>query len=111
MPAIARDRTTFTLPAVAGSYAPETYFVGDGRALLGITAVVETAPADAILEVWLRRLDQPAGVLGSYVNAGLSRVGAGFLTQALSSYPGAALRMKTGASAAGGAVLVNVSAD
>ena len=56
-----RARTTFAVPATAGQYAPERITLASSSAsipspeLLGVTILIESAPASAAVELWLLR--------------------------------------------------------
>lgn len=115
-----RFRTSFTVPAGAGSYAPEVMTFGvvpstviqDG--LTGVTLLIETVglATGAIFELWLPKVvgttDTPPDISTGYFNSGLS-ITAGAETWALASYPGAQIRVKSAGVA--GTAIANGSAD
>jgi hypothetical protein len=100
-----RGTQTFAVPVNAGEYAPEFLTLGaqDSAAVapehfLGVTAVPESLPDDAIVEVWLPK----AGVQGipdpedDYTYSGESTLGP-VLTVPLASWPnGAQIRVQSG---------------
>lgn len=107
---------SFAVPATAGQYAPEYILFGStspstpSEPLLGVTALVESAPAGAVVELWLPKFtgNQPPTVPTDYVYSGWSITG-GAETWPLASWRGALLRVKSGGTA--GSAVVSASAD
>lgn len=108
------DRVTFTVPATAGQYAPERLNLNSHQPpsavltspLLGVTALIESAPASAEIELWLLRL---GGDPTNDAEFFFFDTTASSKTWPLASFPGAQLRAKSGGNA--GSMTVSASAD
>lgn len=119
MAAILKVRTSFTVPAGNGSYAPERITIpnafnaalSETTCLLGVTALVEASGASgAIVELWLPKVGNgvTTGIDADYTYSG-NFLTSGSLTWPLASYPGAQIRVKSVGSA--GTTVVNATAD
>lgn len=107
------ERKSFAVPAGAGSYAPERITFGSASTsvpnagLLGVTAVVESYPANAVLELWLLKI---GGIVGTDADYFLYKsITVGGETWPLASYPSVQLRVKSGGTS--GTMVVNATAD
>lgn len=107
-----RARVTFAVPAGAGSYAPERITFAPSSAdvpasgLLGATVLIESAPAAAVVELFLLKVGGDPTVDADYI---LFKTALTSETVALASYPGAQIRVKSGGTA--GNCVVSASAD
>ena len=108
-------RQSFTVPASAGTYAPEVITFARANtstapvSLVGLTAIVESnAATGATLEVWLLKINGDPSASGDYFLSSLS-LASGSATFPLASYPGVQLRAKSGGTS--GAMVINASAD
>lgn len=119
MPGQFRDRATFAVPATSGQYAPEriTFMPPAGPAgvptfpilLAAVTALLESGPAGAVVELWLPKVGTtPPGVDADFTYTGKG-ITIGSETWLLASYPGAQLRVRSGGTA--GAAVVSATAD
>jgi len=111
-----KTRSSFTVPATSGQYAPEritfpgTFASGlvPDEGLLGLTALIESNTATgATLELWLPKIGA-TGIDADYTVTSTTAT-AGAINLALASYPGAQLRVKSGGSA--GTMTVSATAD
>jgi hypothetical protein len=108
------SRASFTVPAGAGSYAPERIqFNSQSTAVLSqrltaVTALVESAVATAVTELWLLKAGISADPSSdaNYFLAGTLTNGVQFL---LSDWRGAQIRVKSGGTA--GSHVVSASAS
>lgn len=107
-------RQSFTVPAGSGQYAPEAITLAQGSAagagkpqLLGVTALIEAAIANAVVELWLLKIGGDPTANGDYFFSGKSTTTGD--TFPLASWPGAQLRVKSGGTA--GNHIVNATAD
>jgi hypothetical protein len=131
--AVQRARQAFTVPATSGDYAEQEITFGASAsglaqgALLGVTAVIETIPANARVELWLSKVSttaDPASAFATddYFYAGLVLVPArtsysatgetasyGSATWPLAAYPSAKLRIRSGGTSGG--ATISASAD
>lgn len=92
---------TFTVPVTSGNYASEKITFGvvpsgvqEDSGIGGITALIESAPAGASLELWLPKLGA-SNLSSDYFYSGVS-ITSGMFTVPLAAYPGAQLRCKSG---------------
>jgi hypothetical protein len=102
------DRKTFVIPSTSGNYAPERItfgqrgaaqgVAGDAGCFLGITAIAESAPAGASLELWLPKANANLNGLADdqFFFCKTLVSGAAGETQALASVPAVQLRAKSG---------------
>lgn len=103
---------TFTVPATSGQYAPERLQLNSQRSsvqsvgLLGVTALIESAPSGAAIELWLLRVGGDPMNDADYCLFDSSPVSK---TWPLASYRGAQIRMKSGGT--GGSATISASAD
>ena len=109
------SRTSFAVPATSGTYAPERITFGSDNpstppdALLGLTSLLESAPAGAVVEVWLPKIGAAVPAADAdYFFSGDSHT-SGRITVPLASWPGAQIRVKSGGTA--GTAVVNATAD
>jgi hypothetical protein len=109
-----RNRVSFTVPAGAGSYAPERLTFGPAStgiatpSLLGISVLIETPLiASAVVELWLLKLDADPSADASYFL--YKTVSANGDTLPLASVGGAQIRVKSGGTA--GSQPVNAWSD
>jgi hypothetical protein len=115
MPALFKTKTSFTVPAGAGSYAPERAQLNVQNTtqalseLLGVTAVVESLAAGSIVELWLLELGTDPTNDANFYFFGAMPSALGGQTWALASTPGGQLRCKSGGAA--GTTKVSASAD
>lgn len=106
------DRKSFTVPATSGQYAPERIVMASPTAgslspeLLGVTALIESAPASAAIELWLLRQGQDPTNDSNY---SLYDSTTSSKTWPLASFRGAQLRAKSGGTA--GTMTVSATAD
>jgi hypothetical protein len=106
------DRKAFTVPGTSGQYAPERIVMASpssatlSPSLLGVTALIESAPASAAIELWLLRV---GGDPTNDSDFFLYDSSASSKTWPLASYRGAELRAKSGGTA--GSMTVSASAD
>jgi hypothetical protein len=96
-------RHTFAIPADADEYAPTELMLDEGagdRPIYDLSVLVESLPADAVIEVWLLRVGGTAGTEGHWINSGTAydAVGLGALLM-LGAWPGVKLRGKSGGTA------------
>jgi hypothetical protein len=128
-----RARVTMNVPVTSGDYASERITFGADQAgqidgsFIGVTALLETCPAGATLELWLPQVADgtlsgsdrtdanyfyagqvlgPAGVANTPTGATASF---GSATWPLAGYPGAQLRAKSGGTSGG--MTVSATAD
>lgn len=105
-------RVTFTVPATAGTYASERIELNSQSPvvvtppLLGVTALIEVAPASAAIELWLLRVHGDPSNDSDYF---LFDSTTASKTWPLASFAGAQLRAKSGGTA--GNMTVSASAD
>jgi hypothetical protein len=110
------QKVSFTVPAGAGSYAPETIdFSSQNAAVLSeqierVTAVVAAAVATAVLELWFLDVASDPTNAGNYHLFGPIANGAavGGATVEVADYRGVQIRAKSGGTA--GSVVVSASA-
>jgi hypothetical protein len=110
------QRVSFTVPAGAGSYAPErlTLFpISDSHAgILGVMLLIEAAIAASTVEVWMASAtatDYTADVSFFLSSNTLSGAAAASAIFAMASWPAVQLRVKSGGTA--GSLIVNASSD
>lgn len=113
MPAIERSSKTFVVGTTG--YAAERLTFGthatvipDQAVYVGITALVKSAPAGAVLELWLPTFGA-TDLDNDYYNTGKSISGTGAETWPLASWVGAQLRAKSGGTS--GNMVVDATAD
>lgn len=110
------SRVSFTVPAGAGSYAPERILllpVSDSHVgLLGLQLLVEAAIAASTIEVWMASAAATDYTLdASFFLSSMTFSGAaaGSTYFPLISWPAVQLRVKSGGTS--GSLIVNASAD
>lgn len=109
------SRVTFTVPVTSGQYAPERLSLASPSAsnaqvsppLIGVTALIESAPASAAIELWLLKVGATDPTADA--NFFLYDSSTASKTWPLASYRGAQLRAKSGGSA--GNLVCSASAD
>jgi hypothetical protein len=105
----------FTVPAGAGSYAPETLSLCKSNAaaardaLIGVTALIEQGVATAVVELWLLKRGGDPTNSAHFFNTGSSVTASGSATWPLASWDGAQLRCKSGGTA--GTLIASATAD
>lgn len=110
--ALFQTRQAFTVPVTLGVYAPERVVLSSTNTsvisppLLGVTVLVEAAPASATYELWLLQVNADPTVDGNYLFYDFASAGK---TWALASFRGAQIRCKSGGVA--GTTTLSVSAD
>ena len=108
MAAPLRDRVSFTVPAGAGSYAPERLQFSGRTAsdapsnITSLTALVEATVASAVYEIWLLKVGGDPTNDAHYFNSGLTITNGTRVP--LSQVDGLQIRAKSGGTA-GSAVL------
>lgn len=106
---------SFTVPAGAGSYAPEFLNLvkpnqdGAFENLLGVTVLVESGVAAAVVELWLLKRGGDPTNDAHFFNTGKSITASGSETWPLASWDGAQIRVKSGGTA--GTLTASATAD
>jgi hypothetical protein len=107
-------RTSFTVPATSGQYATQRIQLAPpsaavtGVPLYGVTALIESAPAGAVLELWLMRVEGDPATDASFFYSGKS-ITTGAETWTLAGFPGAQIRVRSGGT--GGTLVASATAD
>lgn len=109
-------RQSFTVPAGAGSYAPEEIILGGTASvrstpLYAVTALVETlgGATGAVTELWLLKAGGDPTVSGDWFNSGNSITGTGSGTWPLAAWRGGKIRVKSAGVA--GTEVISAAAD
>ena len=104
MAAPLRARQSFTVPAGAGSYAPEVIqFAGQTAtdigqlAIIALTPLIEATVATAVYEIWLLKVGADPTQAGNYFNSGLTITDS--TQKLLSQVEGLQIRAKSGGTA------------
>jgi hypothetical protein len=106
---------SFTLGAGVGTYAPERLNLCKAsqneayQNLIGVTALIESGVATAVLELWLLKRGGDPTNDAHFFNTGKSLTASGAETWPLASWDGAQLRAKSGGTA--GSLVVSATAD
>lgn len=105
----------FTVPAGAGSYAPEFFTLAKSSAsaardsLIGTTALIIQGVATAVLELWLLKQGGDPTNNAHFFNTGKSITASGGETWPLASWDGVQFRVKSGGTS--GTMIVSATAD
>jgi hypothetical protein len=105
----ASARQSFTVPVTSGQYAPEVITVSrTGRGVTDLSALIEQAVANAVLELWLLKIGGDPTQSADYFYSAFS-VATGHDGYASAPWPAAQWRAKSGGTA--GTLIANTAAS